>query len=265
MTSKNILLTGGHSGMGLELTKMLIDEGHKIGLIVRNEKRKNDAIEELSNSSKQIDFFFADLSKREDIQRVAKDIKTSWTKIDIIFNNAGVLLDKLYFSDYGNELQLEINAISPYLLTKELLPILEKSQNALVVNTATSGLQNKKTIDIPNFKKPKKFTKLTGSYLDSKFMMVLLMNYLDSKNKNIRVISVNPGAIKTKMTAGDGMPFWLKPIRNLLFKSPKKGAQNLYDAAFSEKLNGNGIYISDGKVKEMKVALNDSEYNQLLK
>ena len=223
MKGKNILITGGHSGMGLELTKMLYDEGHKIGLIVRNEKRKNDAIKELGDSPR-IDFFFADLSKRQDIIRVSENIKSNWKKIDIVFNNAGVLLDKLYFSDDGNELQLEINAISPYLLTKELLPLLEKSQNPLIVNTATAGLQNKKSIDIPNFKRPKKFTKLTGSYIDSKLAMVLLMNYLNNKNENLRVISVDPGATKTKMTAGDGMPMWFKPIRNLFFKSPKEGA-----------------------------------------
>ncbi|MEM7485231.1 MAG: SDR family NAD(P)-dependent oxidoreductase [Bacteroidota bacterium] len=264
MEVKNIMLTGGHSGMGLELTKTLKNEGHKIGLIVRNEKRRNDALKELGNST-QIDFFFADLSKREEIKRVTENIKNKWTKIDVIFNNAGVLLDKLYFSDYGNELQLEINAISPYLLTKELLPLLENSQNALVVNTATSGLQNKKSIDVPNFKKPKKFTKLTGSYIDSKLTMVLLMNYLNSKNGNLRIISVDPGAIKTKMTAGDGMPFWLRPIRNLLFKSPKDGAQKIYDAAFNGKYNGKGIYISDGKVKEMKTTLNNKEHSELLK
>ncbi|MEL6976021.1 MAG: SDR family NAD(P)-dependent oxidoreductase [Bacteroidota bacterium] len=264
MESNYILLTGGHSGMGLELTKMLLNEGHNIGLIVRHEKRKSDAIRELGDSS-QIDFFFADLSKREDIKRVTEEIETEWTKVDVVFNNAGVLLDKLYFSDYGNELQLEINALSPYFLTKELLPLLEKAQNPLIVNTATAGLQNKKSIDIPSFKKPKKFAKLTGSYIDSKLTMVLLMNYLNSKNENLRIINVDPGAIKTKMTAGDGMPFWLKPIRNLLFKSPKEGAQKLYDAAFDTKYDGKGIYISGGKVKKMQIALNDAEFDELLK
>ncbi|MEM9361445.1 MAG: SDR family NAD(P)-dependent oxidoreductase [Bacteroidota bacterium] len=264
MKNKNILLTGGHSGMGLELTKMLKDEGHKIGLILRNEKRKNDAIRELGDSS-QMDFFFANLSKREDIKRVSVDIKTVWTKIDVIFNNAGVLLDQLYFSDYGNELQLEINALSPYLLTQELLPLLGKAQNPLVVSTATAGLQNKRSIDIQSFKKPKKFTKLTGSYMDSKLTMVLLMNDLNSKNENLRIVNVDPGVIKTKMTAGDGMPSWLKPIRNLLFKSPKEGAQKLYEAAFDSKYGGKGIYVSKGKVKKMKIALNDEDLDALLK
>ncbi|MEM6830981.1 MAG: SDR family NAD(P)-dependent oxidoreductase, partial [Bacteroidota bacterium] len=244
--------------------KELIDKGHKVGLIVRSEKRKNEASKELGDSN-QIDFFFADLSKRDDLQSVSERIKSSWPKIDALFNNAGVLLDKLYFSDYGNELQLEINAISPYLLTKELIPLLEKSDAPVVVNTATAGLNNKKSISISDFKKPKKFTKLMGSYMDSKLTMVALMNYLSSQHDKVRVVSVDPGAIKTKMTAGEGMPFWLKPIRNLLFKSPSHGAQNLYDAAFSSNNKGSGVYISNGKVKEMKASINETEVDELMK
>ena len=249
--------------MGLELTKILKGQGHKIGLIVRSEKRKEDAIAALGNSS-EIDFFFADLGKREAIQQVVQDIQVKWEKIDVLFNNGGVLLDKLYLSDYGNELQLEINAISPFLLTKGLFPLLERSENPIVVNTATSGLQKRKSINIPNLKRPKKFTKLTGSYMDSKFTMVLLMNYLSVQNDNIRIISVDPGAIKTKMTAGKGMPFWLKPIRNLLFKSPEEGAGNLYDAAFGMDIIESGVYVSGGSSKKMALVIKESEVDGIL-
>ena len=90
------------------------------------------------------------------------------------------------------------------------------------------------------------------------------MNYLNNKNENLRVISVDPGATKTKMTAGDGMPMCLKPIRNLFFKSPKEGAKKIYDAAFNEKYKGKGVYISDGKVKDMKITLSEIEFDKLL-
>ncbi|MEM6966443.1 MAG: SDR family NAD(P)-dependent oxidoreductase, partial [Bacteroidota bacterium] len=215
-----------HSGMGLELSKKILARGFKLGLIVRSEARKSDA-ENLFTGDNQPDIFVADLANRDEIKSVAKAIADKWSKLDGLFNNAGVLLDKLYFSEYDNELQLEINAISPYLLTKALKPLLDKAENPFVVNTATSGLDDKKIIDVPSFKKPQKFTKLLGSYLDSKLMLVVLMNHLSSTWKNVRIVSVDPGAIKTKMTAGDGMPFWLKPIRNLFFKSPEEGAQNL--------------------------------------
>lgn len=260
----NIIISGGHSGMGLELTKKLISNGHHIGLIVRNEKRKNDAIKALGNPDNVV-FFIADLGKRDQINRVAQDIGNSWSAIDVIFNNAGVLLDKLYVSDYGNELQLEINAISPYLLTNELLPLLNKAESPVVVNTATAGLSTKNSIDIEAFKRPKKFTKLTGSYMDSKFALVLLMNYLDATTESVRFVSLNPGAIKTKMTSGDGMPFWLKPFRNLLFKSPAQGAQNIYNAAFATNINGSGIYLDNGKVKDIQISLTRDQVEELVK
>ena len=259
----NIIITGGHTGMGLELTKKLLAEGNKIGLIVRSESRKEDT-QKLFSKENSVDIFIGDLSKRNEIEKVANQIKSSWDKIDGLFNNAGLLLDKLYYSDYGNELQLEVNGISPYLLTKALMPFLEKAENPFVVNTATGGLNNKKSVNIPAFKKPKKFTKLLGSYMDSKLIMVLLMNYLSKEWEHIRFVSVNPGAIKTKMTAGDGMPFWLKPIRNLFFKSPEHGAQSLYNAAFDSKYKASGIFISEGKIRPMKYEISKDEINQLL-
>jgi NAD(P)-dependent dehydrogenase (short-subunit alcohol dehydrogenase family) len=258
-----ILLTGGHSGMGLELSKKLLKEGHQIGLILRSEKRRSDAILALG-AVENVDFFIADLSKREEVEKVANEIKSKWDKIDGLFNNAGVLLDKLYYADSGVELHLEINGISPYLLTKALKPLLDKSDSPFVVNTATAGLDSRKSIDIEDFKKPKKFAKLTGSYMDSKLIMVLLMNYLDKQWTNVRFVSLNPGAIKTKMTSGSGMPSWLLPIRNLLFLSPERGALSLHNAAFSDRYKGSGIYINNKKIRSLKYEVSKSEIDQLL-
>ena len=258
-----ILITGGHSGMGLALTKKLLVEGHEIILIVRSESRKTEALGLFPEESKVI-VFVADLSKRNEIENVATLIRSTWKHLDGLFNNAGVLLDKLYHSDYGNELQMEINAISPYLLTKALLPLLEKSEAPFVVNTATGTLEGKKALDIPAYKKPKKFTKLTGSYMDSKITMVALMNHLASQHKKVRFVHVNPGAIKTKMTSGSGMPLLLRPIRNLLFKSPEFGANNLYNGAFGPEFQKSGLYISSNKIKPIKVEITTDQIDQLL-
>lgn len=249
--------------MGFELSKKLLSEGHQIGLIVRSEKRKTET-QQLFAGDDKLKIFVADLGNRDQIAAVVKEVQASFSNLDGIFNNAGVLLDQLYFSDYGNELQLEINAISPYLLTKALLPLLEKSENSFVVSTATAGLNRRKSVDIAAYKKPEKFTKLTGSYMDSKLTLVTLMNQLSKESQNVRFVSVNPGAIKTKMTSGSGMPFWLKPIRNLLFKSPAQGAENLYQGAFGTNNAGSGIYLSGGKVKEMNAQISAQQIDELL-
>lgn len=259
----NILITGGHSGMGLALTKRLLAEGHEIGLIVRSENRKKEAVGLFATDAK-LTVYVADLSKRDEIESVAKVIGSTWKHLDGLFNNAGVLLDKLYMSDYGNELQLEINAISPYLLTKALLPLLEKAEAPFVVNTATGTLESKKVIDIGAFKKPKKFTKLMGSYIDSKITMVTLMNHLAASHGRVRFVHVHPGAIKTKMTSGSGMPLLLRPIRNLLFKSPEYGADNLYKGAFGKEFQKSQVYISGNKVKRIKVEITTGQIDELL-
>ena len=259
----NYIVTGGHSGMGLELTKKLLSEGNKVGLIVRNEIRKQEA-KQLFSEDNSIEIFVADLSKRNKIESVANDIINQWNELDGLYNNAGLLLGELQFSKYGNEMQLEVNAISPFLLTKSLKPLLDKADEPFVVSTATAGLHRIKSIDIAAFKNPTKFTKLTGSYRDSKLMLVLLMNYLDESWNNIRFVNVNPGAIKTKMTAGEGMPIWLRPIRNLLFQSPEKGAMNLYNATFDKKVKGSGILVDGSKIRTMSYKISDKEVDVLL-
>lgn len=259
----NYIITGGHTGMGLELTKKLLKEGHKVGLIVRSDSRR-ETTRKIFQDYDSVEVFVADLGKRDEIEKVAHRINATWEVVDGLFNNAGLLLDKLYYSDYGNELQLEVNGISPYLLTMALKPLLDKAENPFVVSTATGGLNMKKAVDIDAVKKPRKFRKLIGSYMDSKLILVLLMNHLSEKWMNVRFVSLNPGAIKTKMTSGSGMPFWLLPIRNLLFKSPEQGAENIYEAAFNEKYSESGIYVNERKIKSMKFTISEEEIVQLL-
>lgn len=258
------LLTGGHSGIGLELSKMLLKDGHRIGLILRSEKRKADALATLGQDA-PIDFFFADLSKDDDIKQAVEAIKGSWDRIDGLFNNAGVLMDQAYYSEQGNEMHFEVNTLTPYFLTSGLMPLLENADKPFVINTATGSMHSRTELDIPDLKKPKKFVRLVGSYMASKHAMVMLMNWLGAQHSTVRVLSVNPGPNKTPMTGGSGMPRFLLPIRNLFFPPPTKGAKFLYDAAFDPKFEGqSGVFISSNKVLQMKRSLTDEEAAEML-
>lgn len=259
----NILLTGGHSGIGLELSKLLLKEGHHLSLVVRSEKRRAEAIQALGTT--ELNFFYADLSNQQEILQVATEIRSKLDHLNGIFNNAGVLSDQAYYSPQGNELQFEVNTLAVYLLSKQLTDLLDKSEAPFIVNTATGGMHSMNKLDLGDLKRPKKFIKLLGSYRNSKFAMIQLMNHLAKEWPKVRVLNVDPGPNKTNMTSGSGMPKWLLPFRNFIFSPPTKGAKLLHDGAFLEKFAGkSGIYITGGKVRPLKMDLDRVAVEQLL-
>ena len=253
---KNIVVSGGHSGIGLELTKRLVGDGHRVGLIVRNPDRANAA----QGTS---DVFVADLADQTQVRSVANDIVSRWEAVDVLFNNAGVLLDDVYRSPQGNEMHFEVNTLSPYLLTTLLKPALGASDTPVVVNTVTDGLHKQRSLNLDELISPTKFRKLIGSYLQSKLALTLLMADLGKAWTDVRIASVTPGPNKTGMTASTGMPILLKPLRNLMFAGPDKGARLLYDAAFSADPDLEG-YVAKGKKRNLKFALSPEDKTRLL-
>lgn len=259
----NIIISGGHSGIGFELTKKVIDAGHKVGLIVRSEGRKKEAKASFGQES-EIDFFIADLSNRKEVARVAKEIEERWQVVDGLFNNAGVLTVEEKHSPQGVELQFEVNAVAPYILSTELMGALKNASNPFIINTATRSLHKQKSLDINDLKHPKKFVKLTGSYLNSKLALVLMMSHLAKDCPEVRILSIDPGGNKTNMSKSDAVPFFIKPLATLMFSHPSKGAQKLFDAGFSGNSQLSGSYISNGKMRVMKFSISDNEIKELL-
>lgn len=266
--TKRIILTGGHTGIGLELTKMLLKDGHKLGLILRDETRKKQLADELSIDG--IDFFYADLSIQNDVVSVAKQIAEQWDSVDILYNNAGVLLDDVYLSKQGNEMHFEVNTLAAWLLSQTLVSELRKKSGQecriTIINTVTDFLYKQKKFLSQPLLAPTKNKKLFGAYLQSKLALVLLMNNWGRHNKNLHILNVTPGATKTKMTAGSGLPLWVVPLRGLLFAKPSKGAKFLYDAAFKGSFDQlSNIIIQNNKVHYLHVEIDEDTEQQLLK
>ena len=263
-STQQIIITGGHSGIGLELTKRLVAEGHRVGLVVRNKSRLEGLPEEVRT---RVEPFEADLSKQADVLAAAQAIRGSWRHVDVLYNNAGLLGDQLRMSPQDNELQLEINTVAPYLMTLALKPALDAAEAPIVVNTATEGMATQ-SIDMGHLFDVKKFRRLFGGYLHSKAAMVQLMADLAARPEwaKVRIRSVNPGANKTGMTnGGTGMPWFLRPVGRFLFSAPTKGGNLLYQGAFDPTHGeATGVYLHNNQVRPMKVRLADADRTRLL-
>ena len=261
----NIIVTGGHTGIGFALVQRLVADGHNVGIIVRAAKRA-EAVQAAVAPAK-LSIFQADLASQEAVLAVADEIMDRWSQVDILFNNAGVLLGDLQWSPQKNEMHYEVNTLAPLLLTQALKPALKRAQNPAVINTSTDPVASATSIDYDTLHKPTKIVKLFGSYVVSKVAVAAAMEAMARSPSwsEVRIFNVAPGAIKTSMTAGDGMPFWLRPIRNLLFKSPEQGADRLYEPALAPKeAYDSPSLIIGGKVRSMKFRLDSEALGQVV-
>lgn len=267
-----ILMTGGHSGIGLGVTKKLLTNGNKLGLIVRNETRKRDFLSELETFDADlvdnIDFFYADLSDQEQVRSVSQEIKKKWERIDRLFNNAGVAImtQERRTSKQDNELHFEINTIAPLLLTQELKPLLLNSKDARVITTVTQGLER---IQIETGKIfDENYSSGMRLYSQSKLAVLLLMNDMakDESWQGVNFLSVHPGNNKTNMTQSkDRMPLFIRLMVRLFFKNPDFGTQRLYNAGFEAQFaNANGVYLRNDNIIELKHQLSPQDKDLLL-
>jgi len=264
MVKKKIIITGGNSGIGLELTKKLLSENHQIGLVLKNQNRKNDLQKVVE--TKNIDFFYGDLSKQSEVVKVGNEIIDKWGSLDILYNNAGVLLDQVYLSEKGNEMHFEVNTLAPLILSRTLRERTDKNSKLVIINSVTDYLHRQKKIISETLLSPKKNKKLFGAYLQSKLSLVLLMNDWAKNDKNLHILSIAPGPTKTKMTSGSGMPLWALPLRHLFFSKPSTAATYLFKAGFSEEfLNKENIFIQKNTIHNFLFELDRHTKEKLLK
>ncbi|MEM7115619.1 MAG: SDR family NAD(P)-dependent oxidoreductase [Chloroflexota bacterium] len=264
-----VLLTGGHTGLGLGVTKKLLKPGNKVGLIIRNEARKQQTIAAFDEAPKElvdnIDFFYADLSDQAQVLMVAQEIVAAWPRVDRLFNNAAIFdpRNERRTSKQGNEMHLEINVLAPLLLTRGLKSLLEKSADAKVITTVTTGMGGRKLrsdqILDENYKR--------GStlYMQSKQAVLHLMNAIADEMPSVKLLAVDPGPNKTKMTKQDALPAFMKLMVRFFFNDPKVGTQRIYDAGFDAKFSAeNRVYITGDKIVLIKHGMTEQQKQALL-
>lgn len=267
-----IIITGGHTGIGLGLTKKILTAENKLGLIFRNEERKEEFLSAIdtedSNLLNNMDFFFADLSDQEQVLSVGRQIATKWPRVDRLFNNAGIAImtRERKTSKQGNELHLEINTLAPLLLTKELKPLLIKAPSSRVVTTVTERLQKSKLDTTKIFNE--NFKSGMQLYLQSKLATLQVMNDLAKQDswQKVKFICVHPGNNKTNMTQSkEHMPGFIRFMVRLFFKDASFGAERLYNAGFELEFAGkNGIYLQSDKILSPKYELSKEDKHVIM-
>ena len=273
MDNKLAIVTGANSGMGMATVEALSDEGAKVIMLCRSEKRGKEALQKLSeNKKRQIELMLCDLGDYDSIHSFVSQVKEKYKKLDVLVNNAGFISLDRQVTKEGLERQFGINHIGHFLLTTELVDIMDRGSR--VVNVA-SGAHKTGKIHFDDINLTKGYNVIKG-YSQSKLANVLFTRELARrlKDKGITVNCCHPGAVATNIGIDRDTGFG-KTITSLLkpfFQTPAEGARTAIFLATDESVNNiTGEYFyrckianSSRRSKDMELAKRLYEFSEQL-
>ena len=136
MTNKVVAITGTTSGTGFICAREVSKKGATVILLNRKSERSQNALKHLQDSvpDGNFDSIDCDLQSFDSVKNAIETIKSKYEVIDVLVNNAGVMALKDEATTDGYDIQMQTNVISHFLITKELFPLLRKSEEARIVN-----------------------------------------------------------------------------------------------------------------------------------
>lgn len=138
-----VLVTGSTGGLGREVARRLASRGAHVIVHGRNVERGRALVEEIEAEGEgSARFYRADLASFQEVRELARLVRRDYERLDVLVNNAGIgLPDGPFRSRDGHELHLQVNYLSGFLLTRLLLPLLERSAPARIVNVSSRTQQ----------------------------------------------------------------------------------------------------------------------------
>ena len=143
MAEKAALVTGGSSGIGLAIARMLGEDGYQLTLSARRPEKLEAAAEDLRSEKYEVQSVPANMADEEDLRSLVAAHKERFGRLDVLINNAGVGIGEAMheLTTKYVDMQLGVNFRAVVLMTRECLPMLREAGDehgkALLVNTAS--------------------------------------------------------------------------------------------------------------------------------
>lgn len=189
LTGKIAVVTGGASGIGLATAKLLSEVGAKTIILDINEEKGKETEETLQAVGLTIEFIKCDVTNVQDCQSVAQLIGEKYGRVDVLFNNAGIIRRKtvveLEEAEWDSVIDVSLKGV--YLLSKYLIPLMRNDGGGSIINTGSGwGLKGGDK---------------AASYCAAKAGVVNLTRAMaiDHGPENIRVNCICPGDTDTPL------------------------------------------------------------------
>jgi len=138
MKGKNVLITGSTDGLGREVAMRVAGLGAHVIIHGRNQERGKAVVDAIAKDGKgSARFYAADFASIADVKSFAQAVQRDYKRIDVLVNNAGVLLKDRQVSKDGHEMHFAVNYLAGYTLTRMLLPTVIASAPSRIVSVAS--------------------------------------------------------------------------------------------------------------------------------
>jgi NAD(P)-dependent dehydrogenase (short-subunit alcohol dehydrogenase family) len=140
LTGKTAIVTGANSGIGLETARELSRKGARVILACRSPERGGAALDDLRQSVPEsaLELGELDLSSLESVRSFAKTMHERLERLDILCNNAGIMMVPPGKTKDGFELQLGTNHLGHFALTAQLMDLLSRSDSGRIVSVSST-------------------------------------------------------------------------------------------------------------------------------
>ncbi|MBN3277866.1 RDH13 dehydrogenase, partial [Polyodon spathula] len=252
LDGKTVLITGANIGIGKETAQDLARRGARVIMACRDMDKASEAAEEIRQKTGNGNVVIKklDLASLESVRHLAEEIQHEEERLDLLINNAGIMMCPKWKTEDGFEMQFGVNHLGHFLLTNSLLDLLKKSSPSRIINVSSLA-HEKGQIHFDDINLDKDYDPYK-SYRQSKLANVLFTRELAHRLQGAGVTanSLHPGVVNTALGRhiSPTIALWKRiifaPFILLLLKTPWQGAQTTIHCAVAEELeHTSGLYF----------------------
>jgi len=270
MRDKTVLVTGATDGIGKETARRLAERGARVFIAGRNAEKGAAAVRDIATNTgtDQAEFLQADLSVQADVRGLAKAVKQRTNRLDVLVNNAGVIMFRREETRDGIEMTFGLNHLNYFLLTHELLDLLKASAPARIVSVASIA-HRRAILDFDDLQLSRGFG-AWKAYSRSKLANIMFTYALARRLEGTAVTAncLHPGFVSSHFGQNGG--FLARTGMALAMRfgnaiSVAQGAQtSVYLASAPEVSSQSGLYFDEGKAVKSNHASYDRHAQEKL-
>jgi NAD(P)-dependent dehydrogenase (short-subunit alcohol dehydrogenase family) len=265
MIGKVCIVTGANTGIGKETALGLAKLGASVVMVCRDRQRGEEALRDIKQKTgnDNVELMLCDFSSQRSIKQFAAEFAQQHERLDVLVNNAGVVLRGHSMTEDGVESTFAINHLGYFLVTNLLLDLLKRSAPSRIVNVASAAHRYGK-LDVKSWPTGRDFSTF-GAYANSKLANVLFTNELAKRLTGTGVTAncLHPGGVGTNLFRG--LPKFLQTVIKLITIGPERGARTSIYLASSPTVEGiSGKYFARCRQQESSDASRNEEAEKRL-